>query len=55
VKSAPWKSRLVTGRPFQELEEKWMALKGWQRAVLGTAIVIVLGIAVIVILAALLA
>jgi hypothetical protein len=31
---------LVTGSPFSQLARKWMALRGWQRGVLGTLIVL---------------
>jgi hypothetical protein len=31
---------LVSGRPYRKLAEAWMALKGWQRGVIGTFIVI---------------
>jgi len=30
---------LVTGSPYQRLGQRWMALAGWQRGVLGTFIV----------------
>jgi len=32
---------LVSGRPFQQLGRAWMDLKGWQRGVLGTFIILV--------------
>ena len=32
---------LISGRPYQQFARSWMALKGWQRGVLGTLIVIV--------------
>jgi hypothetical protein len=31
---------LVTGRPYRQLAQAWMALKGWQRGVIGTFIVL---------------
>ena len=31
---------LVTGSPYQRLGQRWMALAGWQRGVLGTFIVV---------------
>src|SRR5690242_15021114 len=31
---------LITGAPFQRLAESWMRLRGWQRGVLGTLIVL---------------
>jgi hypothetical protein len=30
----------VTGSPYQQLAQRWMALAGWQRGVLGTFIVL---------------
>ena len=32
---------LITGAPFQRLADSWMSLRGWQRGVLGTFIVLV--------------
>jgi hypothetical protein len=31
---------LITGAPFQRLADSWMRLRGWQRGVLGTLIVL---------------
>jgi len=31
---------LVTGAPYQRLADSWMSLRGWQRGVLGTFIVV---------------
>ena len=31
---------LVTGAPYQRLARSWMSLRGWQRGVLGTFIVV---------------
>ena len=31
---------LITGAPFQRLGDSWMRLRGWQRGVLGTLIVV---------------
>ena len=31
---------LVTGRPYRQLAQAWMTLKGWQRGVIGTFIVL---------------
>lgn len=45
---------LLTGRPFQQLADAWMALRGWQRGVIGTLIVVVAGFLVIFLMAALL-
>src|ERR1043166_3576386 len=38
---------LITGRPFQELADAWMTLKGWQRGIIGTLIVLLAGALVI--------
>ncbi|SRR6266516_3682427 len=38
---------LITGRPFQQLADSWMALKGWQRGVIGTLIVLLAGALII--------
>jgi hypothetical protein len=35
---------LVTGKSFEELRQRWDELKGWQRGVLGTVIVLIGGI-----------
>ena len=43
---------LLTGRPYQQLADAWMALKGWQRGVIGTLIVLVGGFLIIVVMAA---
>ena len=43
---------LLTGRPFQQLADSWMALKGWQRGVIGTLIVLVGGFVIVVVMAA---
>jgi len=40
---------VITGRPFQQLADSWMTLKGWQRGVLGTIIVLVAGAIVIIV------
>jgi hypothetical protein len=29
---------LITGRPYRQIADAWMALKGWQRGVIGTLI-----------------
>ena len=44
---------LLTGRPYQHLAEAWMALRGWQRGVIGTLIVVVAGFLIIVVMTAL--
>ena len=31
---------LITGAPFQRLANSWMQLRGWQRGILGTLIVV---------------
>src|SRR5256885_3730231 len=31
---------LITGAPFQRIGDSWMRLRGWQRGVLGTLIVV---------------
>jgi len=31
---------IVTGAPYQRLAQSWMSLRGWQRGVLGTFIVV---------------
>lgn len=31
---------LMTGAPYQRLAQSWMSLRGWQRGVLGTFIVV---------------
>jgi hypothetical protein len=31
---------MVTGAPYQRLAQSWMSLRGWQRGVLGTFIVV---------------
>ena len=31
---------LVTGAPYQRLAQNWMSLRGWQRGILGTFIVL---------------
>ena len=43
---------LITGRPYQQLAYAWMALKGWQRGVIGTLIVLVGGFVIIVVMTA---
>ena len=43
---------LLTGRPYQQLAEAWMALRGWQRGVIGTLIVLVAGFLIIVVMTA---
>lgn len=43
---------LLTGRPFQQLADAWMALQGWQRGVIGTLIVLVGGFLIFVVMAA---
>ena len=40
---------LVTGSPFSQLARKWMALRGWQRGVLGTLIVLATAVFIILI------
>ena len=40
---------LLTGRPFQQLADAWMSLKGWQRGVIGTLIVLVAGFLIIIV------
>jgi hypothetical protein len=32
---------LVSGRPYRQLAAAWMSLRGWQRGVLGTFIILV--------------
>lgn len=32
---------LITGAPFRRLDDSWMRLRGWQRGVLGTLIVLI--------------
>jgi hypothetical protein len=43
---------LITGRPYQQLADAWMSLKGWQRGVIGTFIVMVGGVIIIFVVAA---
>ena len=43
---------LLTGRPFQQLADAWMALRGWQRGVIGTLIVFVAGSLIMFLIAA---
>jgi hypothetical protein len=43
---------LLTGRPYQQLADAWMALKGWQRGIIGTLIVLGGGFLIIVTMAA---
>lgn len=43
---------LLTGRPYQQLADAWMALKGWQRGLIGTFIVLVAGFLIIVVMTA---
>ena len=38
---------LISGRPYQQLADSWMALRGWQRGVIGTLIIIVGGVIII--------
>jgi len=45
---------LLTGRPYQQLADSWMALSGWQRGVIGTLIVLVAGFLIIVVMTAVL-
>ena len=42
----------ITGRPYQQLADAWMSLKGWQRGVIGTLIVLVGGFLIIVVMTA---
>jgi len=42
---------LTTGKPFYKLEESWANLKGWQRAIGGTLIVLVGGAVVFTVIA----
>ena len=42
---------LVTGVPFVEFARRWDELKGWQRGVIGTSIVLVAGFVIICIFA----
>ncbi len=44
---------LLTGRPFQQLADAWMALRGWQRGVIGTKIVLIAGSLIAVLITAL--
>ena len=41
---------LITGAPFRRLNESWMRLRGWQRGILGTLIVL-LSLGIIICLA----
>jgi hypothetical protein len=43
---------LLTGRPFQQLADAWMALRGWHRGVIGTLIVLVCGFVIIIVVTA---
>ena len=43
---------LITGRPYRQLAEAWMTLRGWQRGVLGTLIVLVGGLVIVVVMVA---
>jgi hypothetical protein len=43
---------LLSGRPYQQLAQAWMALRGWQRGVIGTLIVLVAGFLIIVVMTA---
>ena len=45
---------LLTGRPYQQLADAWMALRGWHRGVIGTLIMLVGGFVIIIVLAAVL-
>lgn len=38
---------VVTGKPFQHFADSWMALKGWQRGIIGTLIVLLAGALII--------
>jgi hypothetical protein len=40
---------LLTGRPFQQLADAWMSLKGWQRGIIGTLIVVVAGFLILIV------
>jgi hypothetical protein len=40
---------LLSGRPFQQLADAWMELRGWQRGVIGTIIVFVAGFIMILV------
>jgi hypothetical protein len=43
---------LLTGRPYKDLADAWMTLKGWQRGVIGTLIVLASGFLIIIVVAA---
>jgi hypothetical protein len=43
---------LLTGRPYRQLADAWMALKGWQRGIIGTLVVLVAGFLIIVVMTA---
>ena len=44
---------LTTGQPFYKLEESWANLKGWQRAIGGTLIVLIGGASLFTVIAVL--
>jgi hypothetical protein len=44
---------LLTGRPYQQLGDAWMNLKGWQRGVIGTLIVLLSGILIFAVMSVL--
>lgn len=43
---------LLTGRPYQQLADAWMSLRGWQRGVIGTLIVLLAGFLILVVVTA---
>ena len=43
---------LLSGKPYQQLADAWMTLRGWQRGIIGTLIVLVGGFLIIVVMTA---
>ena|SRR5579871_2135206 len=43
---------LLTGRPYRQLADAWMSLKGWQRGIIGTLIVVGAGFLLVIVITA---
>ena len=43
---------LLTGRPYRQLADAWMNLRGWQRGIIGTLIVLVCGFVLLLVMTA---
>jgi hypothetical protein len=43
---------VLTGRPYKQLADAWMGLRGWQRGVIGTLIVLAGGFVIIIVMTA---